>query len=204
VEMKIDASKIKAHRAQRAWSQEQLAAVADLSLRTVQRIERSGVASNESVKALAAVFETDVQSLSRVATGGLRPRSALRVGMGFAAGAFVGIAFFNGVTASALDYTVRTFINSQPVATRTETKADLRPITIPVLVQGQEQARVRILASVLDSGNVRLDLVLYDCNEGGCSRVSQPAMETKKGMPARVEWAKDTGEVIAYEITPNE
>jgi transcriptional regulator with XRE-family HTH domain len=50
-------------RKKRAWSQSELAEVTGLSLRTVQRIEKSGTASLESVKAFAAVFELAPESL---------------------------------------------------------------------------------------------------------------------------------------------
>lgn len=55
--MMINAQLIKDHRVKRGWTQQQMAEVADLSLRTVQRIENQGVASNESVSALSVVLE---------------------------------------------------------------------------------------------------------------------------------------------------
>lgn len=55
--MNINTSVIKNKRTSKAWSQQQLADVADLSLRTVQRIERTGTCSLESVKAIASAFE---------------------------------------------------------------------------------------------------------------------------------------------------
>ncbi|GGW95737.1 helix-turn-helix domain-containing protein [Alteromonas halophila] len=64
--VKINAEKLKQLRDQRCWSQQQLADVSGLSLRTVQRIEARAVASQESVKCLAAVFETDTQALLAV------------------------------------------------------------------------------------------------------------------------------------------
>ncbi|MDF3124280.1 helix-turn-helix transcriptional regulator [Rheinheimera sp. 1928-s] len=54
-------------RKKRAWSQSELAEVTGLSLRTVQRIEKSGTASLESVKAFAAVFELAPESLQLTA-----------------------------------------------------------------------------------------------------------------------------------------
>ncbi len=54
--MKINAERVKMLRTARHWSQEQLADACGLNLRTVQRLERSGNASIESVRALAAVF----------------------------------------------------------------------------------------------------------------------------------------------------
>ena len=50
-------------RLQRGWSQEQLAELAGLSVRTIQRIERGVSGSPESLKALAAVFEVDFSTL---------------------------------------------------------------------------------------------------------------------------------------------
>src|SRR5262249_15070002 len=50
-------------RLQRGWSQEQLAAVAGLSVRAIQRIERGETPRAESLKALAAVLEVDFCAL---------------------------------------------------------------------------------------------------------------------------------------------
>jgi transcriptional regulator with XRE-family HTH domain len=50
-------------RVQRGWSQEQLAELSGLSVRTIQRIERGNTASVESLKALGAVFEIDFSEL---------------------------------------------------------------------------------------------------------------------------------------------
>ena len=50
-------------RLQRGWTQEDLARFAGLSVRSVQRVERGQQSSLETMKALAAVFETDVATL---------------------------------------------------------------------------------------------------------------------------------------------
>jgi transcriptional regulator with XRE-family HTH domain len=50
-------------RLQRGWSQQQLADLSGLSVRTIQRIEQGQVASTESLKSLAAVFEVDFSTL---------------------------------------------------------------------------------------------------------------------------------------------
>jgi transcriptional regulator with XRE-family HTH domain len=50
-------------RLQRGWSQQQLADLCGLSVRTIQRIEQGQVASTESLKSLAAVFEIDFSTL---------------------------------------------------------------------------------------------------------------------------------------------
>ena len=51
-------------RLEKGWSQEQLAEICDLSVRTIQRIERGQKPSLESLKALASAFEIDVTDLS--------------------------------------------------------------------------------------------------------------------------------------------
>ncbi len=55
--MDVSSEKVRQARIERGWTQQQLAEVADLSLRTVQRVENQSVASNETVSALCAVLE---------------------------------------------------------------------------------------------------------------------------------------------------
>ncbi|ENB2089716.1 2TM domain-containing protein [Vibrio alginolyticus] len=52
-------------RLKRGWSQEQLADLSGLSIRTIQRIERGQKPGLESLKCLAAVFETSVSELQQ-------------------------------------------------------------------------------------------------------------------------------------------
>ncbi|SHF91035.1 2TM domain-containing protein [Vibrio gazogenes] len=54
---------IRKRRLQKGWSQEQLAQLSGLNIRTVQRIERGQKPSLESLNALAAVFEIDLSEL---------------------------------------------------------------------------------------------------------------------------------------------
>jgi transcriptional regulator with XRE-family HTH domain len=54
---------LKELRTSRAWSQEQLAKMAGLDVRTIQRVEKGNVASFESLKSIAAVFKIDVKEL---------------------------------------------------------------------------------------------------------------------------------------------
>ncbi|CAM2990945.1 helix-turn-helix domain-containing protein [Vibrio neptunius] len=61
--MKVNTKKISSERKSRAWSQQHLADVSALSLRTIQRVEKEGTGSPETVKALAASFALDVNQL---------------------------------------------------------------------------------------------------------------------------------------------
>ncbi len=62
-------------RLQRGWSQQQLADLSGLSVRTIQRIERGQGASVETLKSLAAVFETDFSNLQNQPESGMPPSS---------------------------------------------------------------------------------------------------------------------------------
>ncbi|CAL2076363.1 HTH cro/C1-type domain-containing protein [Tenacibaculum sp. 190524A05c] len=56
---------IKKMRLERHWSQEQLAEMSGLSVRTIQRIENGENAGLESLKSLAAVFETNIEDSNK-------------------------------------------------------------------------------------------------------------------------------------------
>ena len=60
---KADTAKIKRWREERHWSQEHLADMAGVGLRTLQRIENGQQASSDSLKALASAFQVDVTAL---------------------------------------------------------------------------------------------------------------------------------------------
>jgi len=61
---KTDMARIKRWREERHWSQEHLAQLAGIGLRTLQRIENGQQASSETLKALANAFNVDVGALS--------------------------------------------------------------------------------------------------------------------------------------------
>jgi len=61
--MKINADLVHKLRVSNSWTQEELAIACGLNLKTVQRIERKASASLQSKKALASVFNIDIQDL---------------------------------------------------------------------------------------------------------------------------------------------
>ena len=66
MEMKVNSQRIRDERQRRAWSQEHLAEITGLGLRTIQRIESSGGASNESIAAIASVMAIPLEQLIEV------------------------------------------------------------------------------------------------------------------------------------------
>lgn len=61
--MNLDSSLVRSERQSRGWTQQQLADIASLSLRTVQRVENQGQGSNETVSALCAVMALERETL---------------------------------------------------------------------------------------------------------------------------------------------
>lgn len=55
---------VKRLREKRNWSQEQLAQMAGVSLRTIQRVEAGNRASLETLKSLASVFDVEISTLT--------------------------------------------------------------------------------------------------------------------------------------------
>lgn len=61
--MFINPERIKNSRVHRGWTQQQLADVSGLSLRTIQRVENQGQGSLETTNALCAVLEIEREHL---------------------------------------------------------------------------------------------------------------------------------------------
>ena len=63
MDMQLSIDKLKRQRNLKAWTQSHLAEVSDISLRTIQRIEKSGIASQESAQAICAAYEINIKDL---------------------------------------------------------------------------------------------------------------------------------------------
>lgn len=80
--MHINSARLRELRISRQWSQEQLAQLSGLNLRTIQRLESGAKISTESLKALAAVFEVPANSLLVGEPGPSQPAlTAMRNGL---------------------------------------------------------------------------------------------------------------------------
>ena len=97
--MKIHSDRVRQLRTGRQWSQEQLAIACGLNLRTVQRLESSGNASMESVRALAAVFGVDADEL--IVADGVAPPVAANPAVEAVRDGLVRFADFHGTTGRA-------------------------------------------------------------------------------------------------------
>jgi len=61
--MKVNADLILKLRAEKSWSQDELAIASGLNIRTIQRVEKESSASLQTKKALASALNIDIQDL---------------------------------------------------------------------------------------------------------------------------------------------
>lgn len=97
--MVVSSEKVREARLARGWTHQQLAEIANLSLRTVQRVENRSVASQETVSALSAVLEiprAELISLHPAQPGPVMAGS--RSGLLLAATALLGAVLGAGIT----------------------------------------------------------------------------------------------------------
>ncbi|WP_133405291.1 helix-turn-helix domain-containing protein [Parashewanella tropica] len=74
--MDVNAKTIKQYRLVKGWTQQHLAEICGVSLRTIQRVERYGTASNDTAMGIASAFETDISQIINLAsTKEERPKS---------------------------------------------------------------------------------------------------------------------------------
>jgi len=75
-EVKLNPASVRTLRESKSWTQEHLASAADVSLRTIQRMEADGTASAESRLAVAAALGVPVEKLHLALDAGLTARSS--------------------------------------------------------------------------------------------------------------------------------
>jgi transcriptional regulator with XRE-family HTH domain len=101
--MLINAGVVRNRRSARGWTQQQLADVTGLSLRTVQRVEANGNGSHETVAALCAVLEVERDTLLREAVAASQALTHRWLG-----GAMAGL--LGAIAGSAATYFVMRFV----------------------------------------------------------------------------------------------
>lgn len=75
--MQLNGLFIRETRTERGWTQQQLADICGLSLRTIQRVELHGIASLETSKALASAFEIERTELEQLEPTNVQPKANL-------------------------------------------------------------------------------------------------------------------------------
>jgi len=76
--VEVNASRVKALRQQYQWTQQAFADLCSVSLRTVQRVEKTGNTSTETVMAMCAVFNIDQADLKVIPPQGSQAETEVR------------------------------------------------------------------------------------------------------------------------------
>jgi transcriptional regulator with XRE-family HTH domain len=210
MDMKVDPSYIKAQRERRAWSQEHLAEVAGLGLRTIQRIEKTGNASYESARSLAAVFEMDVAQLRvaqpvPLAPAAVRANVALRPVLGVLGALVAGGALLATTSSFASDKVLMdlSLALDSPDAPReltTQVVVDEGTLVPDVNDLRLGDLRFSIVPRVEAPDRILLEVSIYERRGDEEVIVSQPQLITLNGETAEVVVADD-GRTLRLAVT---
>ncbi len=189
----------------RAWSQNQLAEVANLSLRTVQRVEKSGAASYETCQALASAFSIgadELQSLTNTARLAKNRRPSLLATL---SGGLIGVIatllsllLFTAVQAQEIlldiDYS-NSGQHSEPFSIADHLDKDM---TFTV----DDEFRIVVTASLTKSENIRLVFNIYQGQDGDYKLISRPTIITGNQQQAEIIMNHNNADELAIRITP--
>jgi transcriptional regulator with XRE-family HTH domain len=202
VDMQIDSKRIRAERGKRAWSQEHLAQVAGLAMRTIQRVETSGAGSLETAKALAAVFEIDVATLRAAA---VTPQVT-----------FTKRARYWSATASVVLAVLLVFVTRAAVAGQVLLDVGLNIDGTElgknqlITAEGKDaeirldgQLRLVLLPTINEDGSVALAMQVYEFKGGTFVLMSRPKMFVADNNRAEVHLTSSGGSVIRIAVTPH-
>ncbi len=205
----VDTKKLIVERKKRAWTQEHLAEVSDLGIRTIQRIEKSGSASPESVRALASCFDLSapdlvVDSLSNQS----QPNGLFRFGyapVALALALLVLIFFYANRPAVAND--IKLSFNAV-VTAQDDQYEHVGEMTIENGEESQFQMDgvFKVLVSPSDLGNnqVLIALKIFTMTDGDYALVSEPSLITSDGNEAVFSLGlnDENGSQIRVAVTP--
>jgi transcriptional regulator with XRE-family HTH domain len=205
MDMRVDSRVIRAERERRAWSQEQLARVSGLGLRTIQRIEKTGAASFESAKALAAVFAFDVAALRAPALPPTKSKAALPVRPLLGAAAV--LLSTGGALLVSKSGLAEQVMLDVAVAVNEDQRVDNARLLTDAGTAGEisvdELVRLLIVPTIEPNGSVRLSTQVFQFKQNDWVLVSEPKLVTPDGAEAQIELGLETGSAFRFIVTPH-
>ncbi len=213
MEMKVDSKLIRTEREKRAWSQEHLAEVTGLSLRTIQRIETAGAASFESVRALAAVLDLDAAALRledpAPAAAKLPPLAwPRRALLGAAAAA---LAAAGGLFVTSTGFAEQILLDvgiSMDNPERSVRQLQTRMLVdegtlvpnVNALAVG-DMLKFEVVPTVTDEGRILLATKVFVRDGDEYVLVSSPRLVAENGKEAEIRITTDDGTLLRFVIT---
>ena len=204
MEMKLNHSRIKALRQQRAWSQEHLADASGVAVRTIQRVEVGGSASYETAQALAAAFGTQVTDLqsttgevNRTARWRRSAVAALALGLVLVAG----LSAFVAKSALAQPVLVDIAVNWVDGS-----HSNLQIITKEgkeAAIEVSGQFRFVLTPTIDQRHGILLSTRIYEFDGKTYEMRAQPALLTQDNSAATVRTTMDSGKTYEITLTPH-
>lgn len=205
MDMQLNKETLKSAREKRAWSQSHLAEVAGLSMRTVQRIERTGSASLESAKALAAAFDTCVEQLStsnsvmpfnQYPSSSMTARLATLVAV--CSSVLLGFSWWSTAYAEPIMVDLAVSNNDRVLA------------SVQLLNEAGEQSEMQIdgvlkvqLRSTNVDGKVRLAAQIFEYTDSSYELKSKPEIISANNEPAEIHFDAENGETYRLRFKPH-
>ena len=204
--MQLDSNRIRIERERRAWSQEHLAEVAGLSLRTIQRVETSGSASFETAKSLAAVLELEVSVLQT-------PAEALQQGtprhrrivwglryLGVSAFLLIalGVFFMRDAVAGEVMLDVVLELNDQKLGQHQLVANEGKSAEIKL----EGQVRLLVNPIVTSDGSILLSMQVEEPSGSRWVGIGEPRIMVANGNQGEVKVTSDKGNVYRIQIRP--
>jgi len=202
MEMKINKNLIKAKRLEKAWSQQHLAEVAGLSLRTVQRVENSGEGSLDTVKAFGAALDVNPQAMQE----SRQPKSALtawwqKIGLSSAAAVVALVALVGYVSlVQAESVMLDLSIDSNQFAMKNLQLVDELGNAVEVRID--KQFRMVFTPKLTEDHQIHVSVDVYRYKDGQELLVSTPRIITADNTPANILFALENEAFIDIGITP--
>jgi transcriptional regulator with XRE-family HTH domain len=202
MDMNINSQTIRSERDKRAWSQEHLATVSGLGLRTIQRVESTGIASYETAKAIASVLELTVADirttpeLSRPAPFLKRHWYGTAAAMGLLA---ISVFLARNVFAGQLMLDVGLTLNDQALPVRQLITDDGKDAEIRI----DGQVRLVIQPSVNADGMIVLATEVHEFDGSTFALVSKPKLIVQDNKDAELRLDTGKGRSVKIVIRPH-
>lgn len=201
MDMKVNKETLRRERELRAWTQSHLAEIADLSSRTVQRIERTGDASMESASALAAAFNLDLAQLLEVpaaeleGTSGKFRRMKLWTALGLSVSVVTGVGWWSQAAAEQV-------MISLAIETADSVYSNMMLVND---IGGESEMlladQFRLLFKIGRKGEaLMVSAQVYNFVEGDYRLISSPAMLIGDQQPASIKFTAPDGQQMSLQL----
>lgn len=201
MDMQLNKEHLRRERELRAWSQSHLAEVAGLSMRTVQRIERTGGASLESTKAIAAAFDTQVEALLLAGSAAPKPgliASRVALLVAFFASALWVFSWWSRAYADQIMVDLAVSEGDKPVAS----VHLLNKAGVPGEMKVDDLINVKVTSTKMES-NIFLDVQVYLYNGKTFELKANPKLMVANNQAAAISMDGYDGKAFHFIFTPH-